>query len=340
VIDLRCADLYIAGLGCRIPATLDVAEAVADGRYDADEQTANQYESVAFSDGEAPAEMAVHAARLALSRSGIPPADIALLLHASAWFQGLDYWPAACYIHREVLGNRRTPALDVQQVCNSVSAIELAASYLTADPTRPAVLLTTGDRYESPGFDRWRGDVSGIVYGDGGASVVLARQGVARLLAVATIMETRLEPMYRGDESFSPQPGRRVDVRARRQAFMEHTPGTADWITAGLVDAVERTLQDAGAKVSDVTRWVFPNVGLGLLQKRYLAMFGLDLSASVWEWGRRTAHVSVSDQLAGLTHLLETGQLRPGDLVMLVGIGGGFGWSGALVEITERPGWA
>jgi 3-oxoacyl-[acyl-carrier-protein] synthase III len=157
---------------------------------------------------------------------------------------------------------------------------------------------------------------------------------------VATIMETRLEPMYRGDDQFSTQPGRRPDVRARREAFTAHTPGTGDLITAGLVDGVERTLADAGAKVSDVARWVFPNVGLWVLENRYLNQFGLDLSASTWEWGRRTAHISVCDALNGLTHLLETDQVGPGDLVMLVGIGGGYGWSGALVEITERPDWA
>lgn len=337
---MRCDDLFIAGLAHRVPATVDVAKAIADGRYDADEQAKNQYESVAVANGEAPPEMAAHAARRALDRSGIPGADVSLLLHASAWFQGLDYWPAACYIHREVVGNRRTPALDVQQVCNSVSAMELAASYMIADPARTAVLLTAADRYEEPGFDRWRGDLSGIVYGDGGAAVVLARQGFARLVSVATIMETRLEPMYRGDDQFSTKPGRRPDVRARREAFTAHTPGTGDLITAGLVDGVERTLADAGAKVSDVARWVFPNVGLWVLENRYLNQFGIDVSASTWEWGRRTAHISVCDALNGLTHLLETGQVGPGDLVMLVGIGGGYGWSGALVEITERPGWA
>jgi 3-oxoacyl-[acyl-carrier-protein] synthase-3 len=29
----------------------------------------------------------------------------------------------------------------------------------------------------------------------------------------------------------------------------------------------------------------------------------------------------------------------PGDRVLLVGIGAGFAWTCAAVEITERPGW-
>lgn len=314
---------------------------MADGRYDPDEQAANEYISVSVSGGKAPTEMAAEAGRLALSRSGIPASDVSLLLHSFAWFQGMDYWTPATYVHREVLdGNPHTPALEINQMCNSISAIELAGSYLAADPARTAVVLTTGDRYESPGFDRWRGEVAGIVYGDGGAAVVLARRGVARVLAVATVMDTGLEAMYRGDMPFSPQPGRKVDIRSRRQAFRARTPGTSDRITAGLTGAVQKTLDEAGRKLGDVARWIFPNVGLEVLQTRYLAALGLDLSVSVWDWGRRTCHIGAADQLTGLTHLLETGQVQTGDLVMLVGIGGGFGWSGALVEITEQPDWA
>jgi hypothetical protein len=115
---MRCDDLYVAGLARHLPAVLEVADAVADGRYDAGEQAANDYVSVTFADGAAPPQMAVRAGGLALSRSGVPAGEVTLLLHASAWFQGVDYWPAASYVHREVLGaNRRAPALDVAQMC-------------------------------------------------------------------------------------------------------------------------------------------------------------------------------------------------------------------------------
>ena len=342
MVHVRCDDLFIAGVGHRLPATLDVADVIAGGGYDSREQSANDYASVSVANGEAPPEMAVHAARLALSRSQIPAGDVALLLHASAWFQGLDYWPAASYVHREVLGgNRHAPALDVQQMCNgALGAVELAASYLTADRSRRSALVTTADRFDGPGFDRWRSDVGGIVYGDGAAAAVLARDGFARLLAVATIVDTGLEAMYRGAETFATTPGRPVDIRARRRVFMVETEGVADRTTAGLTEAIEQTLGEAGTKLGDIARFVFPNVGLNTLRTRYLAPFGLDLAASTWEWGRRTGHVGAADQLTGLAHLVETGQAEPGDRVMLIGIGAGFSWTCGLVELTACPSWA
>ncbi|MGH3381139.1 MAG: ketoacyl-ACP synthase III family protein [Actinoallomurus sp.] len=338
---MRCDDLFIAGLARHLPGFLDVEGAVRDGRYDAEEQVANAYVSVTVSDGQAPPEMAVRAGVLAVGRSGVAPGEVALLLHASAWFQGVDYWPAASYVHREVLGaNRRAPALDVAQMCGgALGAVELAASHLMAVRSRRAVLVTTADRFEAPGLDRWRGDVGGIVYGDGAAAVVLAREGFARLLSVGTVVDTGLEAMYRGVEEFSVRPGREVDIRARRRAFMAGTAGVADRTTAGLSEAIELALEEAGVKLGDVARFVFPNVGLTTLRTRYLEPFGLEVAATAWEWGRRTGHVGAADQLTGLAELVETGAVGPGDRVMLVGIGAGFSWTCAVVEVTARPSW-
>lgn len=339
---MRCDDLYVAGLARHLPATLEVAGAVADGRYDAGEQAANDYVSVTVAGGQAPPQMAAAAGALALERSGVPPALVGLLLHASAWFQGVDYWPAASYVHREVLGgNRRAPALDVAQMCNgALGAVELAASHLMAVPARRAALVTTADRFEEPGFDRWRGDVNGIVYGDGAAAVVLAREGFARLLSVSTVVDTGLEAMYRGAEEFSEAPGRAVDIRARRRAFMAGTEGVADRTTAGLGEAIGLALEEAGVELEEVARFVWPNVGLQTLLTRYLEPFGLKLEATAWHWGRRTGHVGAADQLTGLADLVETGTAGPGDRVMLIGIGAGFSWTCAVVEVLAPPGWA
>ncbi|MDN3356280.1 ketoacyl-ACP synthase III family protein [Actinomadura sp. DC4] len=338
---MRCDDLYIAGLARHLPAAVDVVGAVAEGRYDAAEQAANGYVSVTVAGSQAPPEMAARAGGVALERSGVPAGEVALLLHASAWFQGVDYWPAASYVHREVLGgNRRAPALDVAQMCNgALGAVELGASYLAAVAERRGVLVTTADRFVEPGFDRWRGDVGGIVYGDGAAAVVLAREGFARLLAVGTVVDTGLEAMYRGDVGFAGGPGRGVDIRARRRAFMAGTEGVADRTTAGLGEAIGLGLEEAGVGLGEVARFVFPNVGLETLRTRYLEPFGLKVEATAWEWGRRTGHVGAADQLTGLAELVESGVVGPGERVMLVGIGAGFSWTCAVVEVTARPGW-
>ncbi|MFC6879217.1 MULTISPECIES: ketoacyl-ACP synthase III family protein [Actinomadura] len=342
---MRYDGLYVAGLAHRLPDAVDVDGAVEAGRYDPADRLADAYASVTVAADEAPPEMAAAAARLALGRAGTPPSAVALLLHASAWFQGVDYWPAASYVHREVLGDagRHAPALDVQQMCaGAMGALELAASYLAADASRASALVTTADRYADPGFDRWRGDVRGIVYGDGAAAAVIGREGFARLLSVSTVVDTALEGMYRGDEPFAAAPGRAVDVRARREAFAaagRPAGGVGERTASGLAEAVGRTLDEAGIGLGDVARFVFPNVGLQVLRERYAEPLGLDVERTAWDWGRRTGHVGAADQLTGLAHLVESGRVAPGDRVLLLGIGAGFAWTCAAVEITARPDW-
>jgi 3-oxoacyl-[acyl-carrier-protein] synthase-3 len=344
---MRYENLFVSGVGGWLPPAIDVAEAVADGRYPADIAAANDYVSITIADDEAPPEMAVRAGRLALERAGIGADQIALLLHSSSWYQGADFWPPASYIHRELLGDagRRTPALDVQQMSNGVVALELAASFLAGGSERPAALITCADRFLPPGFDRWRADNRNIVWGDGASAVVVSRTGgFARLLAAGTVSDTAVEGLNRAGLSFGAQPGHAgfpVDLPARRRAYKDSGgfEGKSGLSERGLADAIELTLVDAGVKLSDVSRVVFPNMTLPTTQNFYLAPLGLELSVTTREMGRKVGHIGTADQYLGLAFLAESGQLRIGDRVLLVGIGVGMSWSCALVEIESVPAW-
>lgn len=347
---MRCDGVHLAGGAVWLPDRQPVADAVASGRYDAGEQAANAYDTVTVAgagDDDAPPRMAARAGAAALARSGVDPDEVDLLLHASLWFQGVDFWGAAAYVHDQVLhGNRHAPALDVQQMSNGgLGALELAASYLQADPGRRSAVVTTGDRFHLPAFDRWRSDLPGIVYGDGAVGVVLSRSGgFARLLAIRTVVDTGLEGVYRGDGEFGLVPGdavRPVDNRRRRQEFADRT-GPDDVVgraPRGVVEAVEATVADAGVAVADISRFVFPSVGREVLCKGYLEHLGVPVERTTFDLARQTAHVGAGDQLIGLVRLVEERALAPGDLVMLVGIGAGFSWTGAVVEMLEQPAW-
>ncbi len=339
---MRFDDIYVAGVASWLPPR----EPIGQGRYEPGEQDKFAYESASIAD-EAPPDMAVRAGRLALARSGVDPAEVSLLLHASAWFQGLDLWTTSSYIHHALLEENRTAqALDVDQQCaGGMSALRLAADHLIADPDRRAALITAAERWSEPGIDRWHTEGAHIVYGDGAGALVLARgRGFARLLAANSVADTTLEPMNRGDSKFtlfSPAAEGPVDMRARILGFMEQMEGKemVARIHQGHSDAVHGLLDEAGLKVRDVSRFIFPNIGLGLLTD-LIEPLGIDLSQTAWELGRTTGHVGASDPINGLTYLLEQGQLSVGDRVALMGIGYGWYWSGALVECVEIPDWS
>jgi 3-oxoacyl-[acyl-carrier-protein] synthase-3 len=57
------------------------------------------------------------------------------------------------------------------------------------------------------------------------------------------------------------------------------------------------------------------------------------------EFGRGIGHLAVGDQVAGLEHLVMTGQVDPGDRVLVLANGAGAALACAVIEICERPDW-
>lgn len=61
--------------------------------------------------------------------------------------------------------------------------------------------------------------------------------------------------------------------------------------------------------------------------------------ATNWEWSRTVGHLGAGDQFASLAHLVDSGRARPGDRCVLIGVGAGYSWGCAVVEIDTVPDW-
>ncbi|MGW7362878.1 ketoacyl-ACP synthase III family protein [Streptomyces sp. NPDC054841] len=337
---MRWADMYIAGTGLHLPAREQALTAVAEGRYDADECEVNGYSSIAVSDGMAAADMAVRAARVAMERSGHTPEDIAMSVHSCLHHQGADHWTPATYIQGQVLGTGgRAPAFQINHASvGGLAGLTLALSHLYADPTARAALVTTADGFTEPAYDRYRSE-KWFVFADGGSAVVASRaHGFARVLATALDSDPSLEELYRGSDGFSDRPYARlpIDLRARKSGYVARV-GVEDIAlreNAGLRNVVKAALDDAGVTLDEVSRIVLPNVGRALLQWQYLDVLGVDVERTTQEWGSTVGHIGGGDQFGGLHHLVETGSLRSGERVLLVGSGIGFSWACAVLEIV------
>ncbi|MFC1402693.1 MULTISPECIES: ketoacyl-ACP synthase III family protein [Streptacidiphilus] len=333
---MRYDSLYIAAAASRLPGRVRVADAVAQGLCDARLARSTDLVEVSVAEGEPPAEMAARAARAALRASGHDPGEIDLLLHADVYYQGQDLWAPASYVQRVALGNR-CPAVEVRQMSNGgMASIELAAGYL-AGTGGTAALLTTGDWFGAPGFDRWNSD-PGTVYADGGTALVLSRHtGVAAVRSLATVSDADLEGMHRGDDPFGAAPFShrpRVDLEAHKRDFLAANglSHSVDRISAGQDEALKRALADADCALADIDWFVLPHFGLRRLTGAYLRRWGVGPQATTWPWARTVGHLGAGDQYAGLAHLLESGRARPGRLALLAGVGAGFTWSFAVIE--------
>ncbi|WP_394848780.1 ketoacyl-ACP synthase III family protein [Pendulispora brunnea] len=342
---MKIERLFIAGIGTYLPPLTRVEDAVADGRYDPQEAEDTGLESVCEATTETPPDMAVTAARSALARSGIRPEDVSLILHASLYFQGLELYTTASYIHREALGTHSALALEVKNQCNgSMTSMELAACYLQSSPERSAALVTTADKCCLPVIDRWKCDI-GTVPSDGATAMILSqRGGFARVLSTVTVSDPSLERLHRGNAPFTTfnDPKVPVDLRLRKLQYLgdvELDEFTRKFRT-GLRNSVDQALRDAGITFRDVARFVIPHAGRLVLQREYFMALDIAESATTWAWGRKLGHIGAGDQVAGFGHLVETNALKPGDHCLLMGVGAGFTWTCAVVQLIEQPSWA
>ena len=345
LITVRIADVYVRGNGVRLPSQLLVADAIASGECEPKCVDRTDIESVSFSADESAAEMAVAAARIALRRGGCTAESVRLILHADTYHQGQDLWPVGSYLQRETVRNDCL-ALEIRQMSNGgMAAMELAVAYLTAEPGRADALLTAADRFCLPGIDRWRTD-PGTPYADGASALVLSRRGgYARLVSLSVHADSDLEPLHRGNEPFGRVPFQHrmpVDFAAAKLSFAKEF-GLSFGINkanAGQRAVVEEALADADLKLADAEWVVLPHFGRRRLDVNYLRPFDIDPDRTTWAWSRTVGHLGAGDQFAGLSHLVDSGRAKPGDRCVLIGVGAGYSWGCAVVEITDQPSWA
>lgn len=344
---MRWDNLYVAGFGAYVPERIETADqAVAEGRYTEAERFANGIRQVrvADPDTEAPAVMAASAGRQAIERSGIPHEAFDLIVHAGMGHQGQDFWQPASYVQDNTVGGAAA-AVEIKQGSNGgLAAFELAASWVVSRPGT-AALVTVGDSFHLPYFDRWNSEDQ-QVYGDGaGAAVLSTGGGFARVLSTASVGDSTLEPFTRGPDGWTLTPfnGEKVDLVGRKRAFLSRNgnsyDGTIMRMRNGMTAAIEKVFEGTGLDVKDVAYFIHANTGKGLVEYALYPPLGWDVSRTVYEWGCDFGHIGAADHLVNLEYLVRSGKGRAGDKILALGVSTGFVWTAVLLELLETPAW-
>ncbi|MGX7827592.1 ketoacyl-ACP synthase III family protein [Actinokineospora sp. 24-640] len=335
---MRCdKDIFVAATATAIPGLVPVAQAEAAGLVD-DMHTGLGYDSIAVAEGVAGPQLAIAAGRKAIERSGFPAQEYELMIHSSLWFQGLDMWGTASYVANETVGAQAL-SMDLQQrSCGGMAALHMATAYLRAGYASTA-LLTTGDNFAAPAFDRWNSQMY-TLFGDGGTALALStRDGFARVLATSAFADNSLEGFGRGTEAFRFAPGTEAPVPVLRR-LLQHsqTPGSEDgWerIEAAMLKTRDQVLSEAGVELDQISRAVLPFIHRGGGQRENWDVLGFTEEQTVWDYGRTVGHLGAGDQFAGLDSV--AGSLVPGERVLVFGVGVGFNFVAAVLEVLAPP---
>jgi 3-oxoacyl-[acyl-carrier-protein] synthase III len=331
-------NLYIKSIGVYLPdERISIDHALESGMCGAEVRD-NGYVSVLVASDTAPVDMAVLAARQAVHRLAAGQVDIDVVLHSSVAWAGPEGWAPSGYIMRE-LGNRPGAAYEVYQGCNGIlSSMEIAAGLLTLAPPQATALLTTAMNSSTSSVDRWSSPGSGIAVGDAAAAVILGKdEGFARIDSICSTMVSELEVIYRGDGPLEQDTANRprVDMAPRLERFETTRIQTSIDLQSRMyrayVDVMRRALDEAGIRPHQIERVLFQHLGKDFTFL-YLMPLRLPLQRSTVDYGNTVGHLGAADHIASLDNLLTTGQLSPGDRLLLVG--GSTGWNVASTVLT------
>ncbi len=341
---MKANDIWLAGTGIHVPPSREVAQSDATTANRLPGRENDHHSRVAVADDTSAPDMALAAARRALAAGRGHPADVALVLYASVWHQGPDGWGPHYHLQHH-LGLDHSLALEVRGGCTGIfGVIDLAAAYLQSRDIAETALVAAAENFGTKLVDRWcMGPFAGPV-GDGGAAVLLSRiGGFAKILSSATTTFAEMEAVHREGEPLFPPPvteGRYMDFGARAAAFQQRAMNQGFWLpfVTGhrdrVRDVVEEALADAETSAAEISRVLISSMP-ETTARDYLDCFGFTVEQSSWKFTDGLGHLGAGDHVVALHRMVEAGELRAGDRVLLTGFSPGITYKAMVMKITD-----
>ena len=276
------------------------------------------------SEGETTSTMGIEAAKAALADAGFEAQDIDLVVCATST---PDYtFPSTATQIQHGLGNYGGTAFDLQAVCTGfIYGLATADKFLTSGSHKRAIVV--GAETFSRILD-WTDRGTCVLFGDGAGAVVLEAAPGEGTSADRGVLTTQL----------------RSDGRYRDKLYVDGGPGSTG-TTGHLRMEGREVFKFAVGKVMDVVKDAFAETGTTAEELAWFVPHQANrriIEASADKLGiprdkvvitvDRHGNTSAASIPLALDAAKKDGRIKPGGLVMLEAIGGGFTWGSALLR--------
>jgi len=270
-------------------------------------------------EGETTATLATEACRRALEAAGLEPADIGLIILATATPD--QTFPSSATKVQATLGIADCVAFDVHAVCTGfLYALTVADSMLRTGTAKRALVI--GAETFSRILD-WEDRTTCVLFGDGAGALVLeAEEGESGILSTKLHADGRHNGLLFVDGGPSTT-GTVGKLRMKGREVFRHA-------VVNLADVLSEVLATAGLSSADVD-WVVPHQANARILDATARKLGLSPDKVVVTVDRH-ANTSAASVPLALDVAVRDGRIKRGDLLVLEAMGGGFTWGAAALR--------
>jgi len=275
-------------------------------------------------EGETTSMLATHAARAALDNAGLTANDIDLVIVGTAT---PDFtFPSVATQVQAAIGMHHGVAFDLQAVCSGfVFALTTADKFLRSGSHKRALVI--GAETFSRLLD-WNDRTTCVLFGDGAAALILEAQDGQGTVKDRGVLTTHL----------------RSDGRHREKLYVDGGPSTTGTV-GHLRMSGREVFRHAVSMVTDVMTDAFAATGTSAEDLDWFVPHQanrriIDASAEKLHIAPAKIVVTVEDHgntsaasiPLALAAAVADGRIKPGQLVMIEAMGGGFTWGSALIR--------
>ena len=270
-------------------------------------------------EGQTTSDLAERAARAALDAAGVDIREIELIVVGTTT-PDLIFPSTACLLQHR-LGANGCAAFDVNAACSGfIYALGVADKFIRSGAVKKA--LVVGAETLTRMLD-WNDRATCVLFGDGAGAIVLgAENGERGVLATRLHADGRHNDLLYVDGGPSTT-GTVGKLRMKGREVFRHA-------VVNLAAVMNEALSAAGLETSDVD-WVVPHQANARILDATAKKLGLAPEKVVVTVDRH-ANTSAASVPLALDAAVKDGRVKPGDVLVLEAMGGGFTWGASVLR--------
>jgi 3-oxoacyl-[acyl-carrier-protein] synthase-3 len=272
-------------------------------------------------DDESTSDLALQASLRAIEAAGIDAQQIDLIIVGTTTPDQV-FPSTACLLQNKLGIKSGGPAFDIQAVCSGfVYALSTADQFIRSGQSKCA--LVVGAETMSRIVD-WTDRNTCVLFGDGAGAVILQAS------ETEGIISTHLHADGAYKDLLSVEGGGCGTARSGDPRVVMDGSAVFKFAVGVLDSIVEETLSVNGMQKSDID-WLVPHQANIRIIQATAKKLGLPMERVVLTVDRHGNTSAASIPLA-LDAAVREGKIKPGETLLMEGVGGGFTWGSALVR--------